>query len=155
MADVLCRRGVRALVVRGDDGLDEISTITTTHVWDATGDTVVETSIDPTMLGIALVRPEALRGGEPARNALLLRKVLGGVGASDPDAEHVAAIRDAVALNAAAALVAFDAASGRGGDEPLIDRIAERLPTAREVLESRSALALLDRWIAVTQDLRG
>jgi anthranilate phosphoribosyltransferase len=154
MADVLCRRGVRALVVRGDDGLDEISTITTTRVWDATGDTVFETTIDPVALGIGLVEPAALRGGEPARNALLLRKTLGGVDAGDVDAEQVAAISDAVALNAAAALVAFDAASGRVSDGTLSDRVAARLPSSRAVLSSGSALELLDRWITVTQQLR-
>ena len=154
MADVLCRRGVRALVVRGDDGLDEISTIATTHVWDDTGDTVVESTIDPVLLAIPLVEPSALRGGEPARNALLLRKTLGGVPADDIDAGQVTAIRDAVALNAAAALVAFDAASGEPSEGDLMDRIGARLPAARAVLDTGSALALLDRWIVVTQQLR-
>ena len=156
MADVLCRRGVRALVVRGDDGLDEISTLTTTQVWDATGDVVVETSIDPTELGLRSVEPAALRGGDPARNALLLRKTLGIVDPADIDAAQVAAIRDAVAINAAAALVAFDAATGAdtADDSSLQERIARRLPDVGEVLDSGSALVLLDRWIQVTQDLR-
>jgi anthranilate phosphoribosyltransferase len=155
MADVLCRRGVRALVVRGDDGLDEISTVTTTQVWDATTDAVTLTRIDPEALGIALVEPSALRGGDPARNATLLRKVLAGVDRADPDADQVAAIADAVALNAAAALVAFDAASGGRGPESLHDAIAVRLPIVREVLATGAALALLDRWISVTRGLRG
>ena len=156
MADVLFRRGVRALVVRGDDGLDEISTITTTRVWDATGDVVVETTIDPTALGITLVQSDALRGGDSVRNALLLRKALGAADVDDADAEQVVAIRDAVALNAAAALVAFDAASGvaASGETPLQARVGRRLPDARAAIESGAALALLDRWIAVTRTLR-
>jgi anthranilate phosphoribosyltransferase len=155
MADVLSRRGVRALVVRGDDGLDEISTVTTTHVWDATGDGVVETTLDPRDFQITPVVPSALRGGEPARNALLLRKTLGGVEPGDVDAAQVAAIRDAVALNAAAALVAFDAASGLPASGSLTDRMTARLPAARAVLSSGSALELLDRWIVVSRALRG
>jgi len=115
---------------------------------------VVESTIDPVLLAIPLVEPSALRGGEPARNALLLRKTLGGVPADDIDAGQVTAIRDAVALNAAAALVAFDAASGEPSEGDLMDRIGARLPAARAVLDTGSALALLDRWIVVTQQLR-
>ncbi len=102
------------------------------------------------------MEPAALRGGDPARNALLLRKTLGIVDPADIDAAQVAAIRDAVAINAAAALVAFDAATGADAadDSSLQDRIARRLPDVREVLDSGSALVLLDRWIQVTQDLR-
>lgn len=159
MADVLSRRGVRAFVVRGDDGLDEISTISTTHVWDTTGEGVVEDSIDPRTLGIGMVEVAALRGGDPARNAELLRKVLGGCASTDPDVEQVAAITDAVALNAAAALVAYaaavSAASGQPADaRPLVTRLSEQLPRAREVLGSGAALRLLDAWIASSERLR-
>jgi len=75
MADVLCRRGVRALVVRGEDGLDEISTAAPTRVWDARGDQVTTTVIDPVDLGIARRSPELLREGTvPATpNCWLLR----------------------------------------------------------------------------------
>ena len=155
MADVLCRRGVRAIVVRGDDGLDEISTVTTTRVWDATGDSVVEATIDPRDLGIALVDPSALRGGDPERNALLLRKVVGQLAADDPDTWQVSAIRDAVAVNAAAALVAFGAASaGSAESRSLTERMRETLPVAQQTLASGAADALLDRWIAVSVGLR-
>ena len=157
MADVLHRRGVRALVVRGDDGLDEISTVTTTQIWDVTGAEVTHLVLDPVQIGIARIEPELLRGGDRERNALLLRKVMGGVGAADPDADRVAAIVDTVALNAAAALVAFDAAVSAdqvGSTLPLIDRIEALLPRAREAIESGAALAVLDRCIRVTQGLR-
>jgi anthranilate phosphoribosyltransferase len=170
MADVLHRRGVRALVVRGEDGLDEISTVAATRVWDCTGGSVIETTLDPRDLGIDLVAPAALRGGDRVRNAELLRKALGGVHPDDPavddaDAEQVHAIRDAVALNAAAALVAYDAAllaADTTGDPtvddespaPLAERVAAALPRARQVLDSGAALTLLDRWIAVSSALR-
>lgn len=157
MADVLRRRGVRALVVRGDDGLDEISTAATTQVWDVTSPTVDHVVLDPTEIGVARVDPTLLRGGDRQRNAELLRKALGAVDPSDPDAEQVGAIVDAVALNAAAALVAYAAAVAdepTPSDVPLADRIAAHLPTTRSVLASGSALALLERWVVVTQALR-
>jgi anthranilate phosphoribosyltransferase len=159
MADVLARRGVRALVVRGDDGLDEISTITTTQVWDTTSGTVALTTLDPAALGITAVEPAALRGGDRVRNAELLRKVLDGCDVSDPDADQAAAISDAVALNAAAALVAFAAAERAdvgepADDRPLIERIAEQLPVARQSLASGDAGRLLDAWVAASQRVR-
>ena len=105
MAGVLAARGVRALVVRGDDGLDEITTATTTTVWDTRpGDgSVVETRLDPAGLGIAAPAPGALQGGEAAENAAVLRAVMRG---------EPGPVRDAVLLNAAAALAAWDAATG-------------------------------------------
>lgn len=159
MADVLLRRGVRALVVRGEDGLDEISTSGATRVWDATGVDVREQLIDCAEFGIEPIEPVLLRGGERARNAELLRKALAASGtAAGDDENRVAAIRDAIALNAAAALVAYDAAIGSQSDTSvdvgLVTRIAGRLQTARTVLDSGAALVTLDHWIDVTAGLR-
>ncbi len=155
MADVLLRRGVRALVVRGEDGLDEISTSGPTRVWDATGDTVIETVINAEDLGVRRADPNLLRGGDRGRNAALLRKTLGPQATpGDDDDARVAAIRDAVAVNAAAALVAYDAATGGSVDLPLLERIREQLDRARLLIDSGAGLVTLDRWIAVTVDLR-
>lgn len=147
VADVLHRRGVKAIVVRGDDGLDEISTVTTTSVWDATGDEVVRGTLDPRELGIAPVDYALLVGGDRVRNAELLRKTLSGAEIHDDDAERVRAIRDVVALNAAAALVAYDAATGGPVMGTLTERIANRLPAAEQVLRSGAALEVLRRWL--------
>lgn len=152
MASVLRRRGVSALVVRGDDGLDEISTVTTTQVWDATGSSVERAVIDPSALGIAPVAAELLVGGQPARNAELLRAALGGL-VDGPDAERAAAIGDVVALNAAAALVAYDAARGLRASGDLMEQIAAHLSVVREILATGAALPLLGRWSALTQQL--
>ena len=73
MADVLHRRGVKALVVRGEDGLDEISTAAPTRVWDATTGPVVVGVLDAADLGVARTDAALLRGGDSARNAELLR----------------------------------------------------------------------------------
>jgi anthranilate phosphoribosyltransferase len=159
MADVLAQRGVRAIVVRGEDGLDEISTSAATRVWDVTSGVVVEGILDAAGLGVRRVDAELLRGGDSFRNAELMVKTLGGCDAQDPDAQRVAAIADAVVVNAAAALVAYHSAvavaDGKAPDErPLAERIAEQLPTARGALESGAARNVLDAWVVVTQQLR-
>lgn len=154
IAAVLHERGVSAVVVRGTDGLDEISVSADTRVWDATGDEVVETLLTPRELGLPAIEPALLRGGEPARNAELLLKVLDpATPADDVDAAAVGAIRHAVTVNAAAALVAFDAACGVRGDDDLANRVLARMPSARAVLDDGSALSVLRAWIARSAEL--
>jgi anthranilate phosphoribosyltransferase len=135
MAAVLAERGDSALVFRGDDGLDELTTTTTSSVWVASAGAVTPTVLDPSRFGIAAVAPEALRGGDRARNAAVVRDLLSGGGR--------AGVRDAVLLNAAAAIAAYD-----GLDADLDDSIAAGLAVATESIDSGAALALLDRWVA-------
>jgi anthranilate phosphoribosyltransferase len=154
MANVLAARGVRALVVRGTDGLDEISLSAPTQVWDTTSGAVVETIVDPVDFGIVGFHAEHLRGGSPERNAELTRKVFGGTDPG-PDSEVVASIRRAVALNAAAALAA--AASVEGpvkSSEPLSDRINDHLPLATSALESGNAWKVFEKWVTVVAQVK-
>lgn len=157
MAQVLADRGVSVIVVRGDDGLDEISTTTTTRAWDATGADLQEVVLDPREWGIERVDASLLVGGTAERNVELLEACLHPDEASGGghDAPRVAAIRDAVAVNAAAALVAFDAAANHGAGNgtdtgndtrSLSERIEAAIPRARAVLESGDAWALVSRW---------
>lgn len=159
MADVLRRRDVRAMVVRGEDGLDELSTSSPSRVWDVTAGSVAESVLDPSSIGIPSADPSLLRGGDSERNADLLRATLSGETPTGPDAARVGAIRDSVCLNSAAALVAFAAAAAANAgevvdDRPLAERIAEQVPVARGVLEAGAAVDVLDGWIAVTRELR-
>ena len=102
MAEVLRRTGIRhAWVFHGDDGLDELTTTTTSTVLDVGPDGVRAFLVDPAELGFEAVEREALLGGDVDRNAAIARSVLAGEGG---------AARDMVLLNAAAALVAADAA---------------------------------------------
>ena len=140
MAAVLAGRGTDALVFRGDDGLDELTTTTTSRVWTVSGGQVVEESFDPQALGLAPARIDDLRGGSADVNAGVARTVL--AGAAGP-------VRDAVLLNAAAAIAAFDALSG-----PLEARLGAGLEKARAALGSGQAEALLARWVEVSQGLR-
>ena len=97
MAQVFADRGQSVLLARGEDGLDEFTTTAPTRVWVATGGQVTETVIDAVDLGLPRTTTEALRGGDPAYNAEVLRRLLDG---------EPGPVRDAVVLNAAAALAA-------------------------------------------------
>ncbi|MBP1159267.1 anthranilate phosphoribosyltransferase [Rhodococcus sp. PvR044] len=139
VAGVLARRGSSALVVRGDDGLDEITTSTTSTAYVVSGGQVREDSIDPTALGIERVPLSALRGGDAEANAVIARAVLGG---------ERGAVHDAVVLNAAGAIAAH---SGLSGD--LDSALRAGLERAVRAIDSGDAAALLDRWVAVSTEL--
>ena len=155
MAGVLAGRGTRALVVHGDDGLDELTVHAPSTVWDLTGPETRVISLDPTELDIPAPAPDALRGGPATRNAAIFRTLL-----DTPRAPGVAGLRDAVCLNAAAALVAYSAAGGAlptplpDPSHGLAERMAVALPAARSALDSGAARELLDRWITASQELQ-
>ncbi|MBF6202217.1 anthranilate phosphoribosyltransferase, partial [Nocardia cyriacigeorgica] len=90
IAGVFAERGASALVVRGRDGLDEITTSDVTDVWIVSGGRIRQTVLDPTRLGIARVELDALRGGDAEVNAGIAREMF--AGAPGP-------VRDAVLLN--------------------------------------------------------
>jgi anthranilate phosphoribosyltransferase len=140
MAGVLAGRGTDALVFRGDDGLDELTTTTTSSVWvvDGTSGSVQEQTLDPTELGLARSRPEDLRGDDAAFNADVFRRVLAG---------EKGPVRDAVLLNAGAGLAALEAAS-----TGLSDRVAAGIVEATGSIDSGAAEQLLQRWIEVTRE---
>jgi anthranilate phosphoribosyltransferase len=136
IAEVLAGRGASALVVRGDDGLDELTTTTTSTVWVVSGGQVRRESLDPAAFGLAPATREALRGGSPADNADVFRALVGG---------RTGAVRDAVLLNAAGALVAFD-----GPPAQLADAFPAALERAAAAIDSGAAERLLTRWVEVS-----
>jgi anthranilate phosphoribosyltransferase len=139
MAQVLADRGVSALVVRGDDGLDEITTTTTTSVWVVEGGTVRRDQVDPAALDVPVARREDLRGGDAAANAEVVRRLLAG---------EPGPVRDAVVLNSAAAL-----ATHRGLTSDLADDLLGMARGAAEAIDSGAAAALLERWAMLTTEL--
>jgi anthranilate phosphoribosyltransferase len=141
MAAVLAARGDTALVFRGDDGLDELTTTTTSSAWVAVDGTVTAATVDPVALGIEPVEPAALRGGDRVRNAAVVREVLAG---------GAPAVRDAVLLNAAAAIAVFDGLSA----ERLHDALGRGLRLAADSIDSGAAASLLDRWITSSRAAR-
>jgi anthranilate phosphoribosyltransferase len=137
VAGVLAARGTSALVFRGEDGLDELTTSGPSRVWLVSGGQVTEQLLDPADLGVAPAPVSALRGGSAAFNAAAARDLLAGV---------PGAVRDAVLLNAAAALVAADAVPA--GD--LTQRMTAALAVAAASIDSGAAAAALERWVAAT-----
>ncbi|MGW5353256.1 anthranilate phosphoribosyltransferase [Streptomyces sp. NPDC004031] len=136
MAGVLAERGSSALVFRGDDGLDELTTTDTSQVWWVRDGKVTQQSFDPRDIGIGLVPVEALRGGSPAQNADVARRVLAG---------ETGPVRDAVLLNSAAALVALEPGNGT-----LEEQLAAGVERAAQSLDSGAAAAVLERWAAAS-----
>jgi anthranilate phosphoribosyltransferase len=134
LAGVLAGRGASALVFRGDDGLDELSISGPSHVWVVTDGQLREDRVDPVSLGIAASPREALRGGDAHHNAAVTRRFLDGE--SGP-------VRDAVLLNAAAALVAYDGPSSA----PVADQIAAMLPRAAAAVDTGAARSVLEDWV--------
>jgi len=145
MAQVLAARGDTALVFRGDDGLDELTTTTTSSVWVAASGSVAETTLDPKTFGIDAVPAEALRGGDRVYNATVVRALLAG---------DQGAVREAVLLNAAAAIAAFDGETSLSA-ESLPDHLSAGLQAATQSIDSGAAADVLERWVALSARLKG
>ncbi|AMU65487.1 anthranilate phosphoribosyltransferase [Mycobacteroides abscessus] len=140
-AGVFAGRGSSVLVVHGDDGLDELTTTTTSTIWRVQAGTVDKLRFDPAAFGFARARLGELVGGDPEFNAAEVRAVLaGGTGA----------VRDAVLLNAAGAMVAH---AGLASDAQWLPAWESALARVSTAIDSGAAAALLDRWIAVSQRL--
>lgn len=161
MAQVFLERGDRVIVVRGEDGLDEITPYAATSAWDLTTGAVVRESLDPAALDLDGIPAGALGGGNARVNAEVARAVFG---MPRHDVElvlpaDVTAVSRVVAANAAAALASWDAAvaaqSGAAVSGALIDRIIGHLPAAREAIASGAAGTVFLRWIETSQRLRG
>lgn len=131
MAEVLARRGTRAKLFRGEDGIDELTTTGPSLVLDVRGGEVTESRLDPADHGIARASREDLHGGDPPESARVARTVL--------DGDHGPA-RDVVLLNAGAALEVAGAASD----------LEEGIALASSSIDGGKAEATLERWIAVS-----
>lgn len=140
MAGVLAARRVDALVFRGADGLDELTTTGPSTVWVVAGGAVVEEQFDPASLGVPTASLELLRGGDAPHNAAVARALLAG---------EQGPVRDAVLLNAAAALAAYEASAA-----PLLERLQAGWDRAAAALDGGDAGRLLDRWVEVSRSLR-
>jgi anthranilate phosphoribosyltransferase len=140
MAGVLAARGRSALVFRGDDGLDELTTTGPSRVWWVREGAVTEHRLDPADLGVPASSLDELIGGDAAHNAAVARDLL--AGSTGP-------VRDAVLLNAAAGLVALEDARGEG-DGDLTPRFARALEVAAAAVDDGRAAGVLERWVAAT-----
>ena len=137
MAGVFAARGVDAWVFRGDDGLDELTTTTTSSVWTVHDGEVSTTTVDPAALGLAPSTTDALRGGDAAAQRR-------GRPAAARRARRVPCVTRCCSTPAAA-LAVYDAPG-----EPVEEALAAGLARAREAVDSGAAAATLDRWVAAT-----
>ena len=132
MAKALAELGAeRALVVHGSDGLDEITVTGPTEAALLCGGEVQALTLDPSTLGLPLAESSALRGGDAAENAAILRAVLDG----EPGPR-----RDIVLANAGAALWV-------GAIAP---DLAQGIAAARESVDSGAAKARLQALVEAT-----
>ena len=134
LAGVFAARGVDALVFRGDDGLDELTTTTTSTVWSVHDGAASSSTLDPADLGLAPATAADLRGGDTAHNAGVVRRLLDG---------ETGPVRDAVVLNAGAALAVYD-----GGVDEVLPSVAAGIARASEAIDSGRAKDALSRWVA-------
>jgi anthranilate phosphoribosyltransferase len=138
-------RGATALVFRGDDGLDELTTTGHSRVWEVTRGDIHEHDLDPRDIGIPFAEMDDLIGGSPEHNAGVVRRVFGG---------DRGAVRDIVLLNAAAGVVAFRLSNDPAEvQRPILERLAEAKNLVAATIDSGAAAAKLEEWAAVTQSL--
>jgi len=140
MAQVLADKGVDGFVFRGDDGLDEITLATTTSVLSLGNGQISSDLLDPLDFGMARAPISALAGGDALENAKITRSIFNG---------EKGAPRDAVVLNAAAAIAAYEGEM----DLSLHDRMQKGIERAKQAIDSGAAIALLSQWAALSQKL--
>jgi anthranilate phosphoribosyltransferase len=141
MAGVFATRGNYGLVLHGGDGLDELTTTTTSTVWVYADGEVERTELDPLALGVPRAALADLVGGDATANAEVVWQLVGG---------QPGPIRDVVVLNAAAALVAY----GKPATGRLEEDFAHELDRARQAIDSGAAERKLHEWIEATQSVR-
>jgi anthranilate phosphoribosyltransferase len=146
MAQELAQRGRNALVSRGNDGLDELSTTTISQIWEVSPNQVTNWELDPVRLGLKRANLEQLIGGDPAQNAQVARDLFAG-----KTGGNLGAVRDIVILNAAGGVVAYQAAKQPAsvGSE-LLDRFESAVQLVTAALDSGAANTKLEQWVAAT-----
>jgi anthranilate phosphoribosyltransferase len=147
MAQELAQRGRFGLVSRGKDGIDELTTTTTSQIWEVSPNLVTKWELDPTQLGMKRTNLEQLLGGDASNNAKIARNLFAG-GTSG----NLGAVRDIVILNAAGGVVAYQAAKDPDlvGSE-LVTRFESAVQQVSVVLESGKAHSKLEQWVEASK----
>ncbi|MBL4616435.1 MAG: anthranilate phosphoribosyltransferase [Robiginitomaculum sp.] len=132
MAQTLANLGaVKAWIVCGDDGMDELTTTTTSKVAALQNGNITSFTIDPVKYGIPLCRPEDLAGGSPTQNAKAITRLLDG---------ETGAYRDIVTLNTGAALLVAD----------IVPDLEQGIAKAKAVIDDGQAKRALSKLVAVS-----
>jgi anthranilate phosphoribosyltransferase len=143
LAQELAQRGRYGLVSRGNDGLDELTTTTSSQIWEVSPNLVTKWELDSIKLGINRTSLEQLIGGDAAHNAQIARDLFAGTTSG-----NLGAVRDIVILNAAGGVVAYQAAKSPElvGSE-LVTRFQSAVQHVTAALDSGKAQAKLQQWI--------
>jgi anthranilate phosphoribosyltransferase len=143
MTGVFQTRGATALLYRGDDGIDKMTTTGHSRVWEVTRGQVIEHVVDVEELGLKKSKIEDILGESPEHNARVAHSVLAG---------EAGPVRDIVVLNAAAGMTAFDLASDHSQvDQPLRQRLIANISRAQKTIDDGLAQSQLDQWVRATQ----
>lgn len=138
-------RGATALVFRGDDGLDELTTTGHSRIWEVSRGDIHEHDLDPRDLGIPTADIADLIGGSPEYNAGVLRDTLAG---------KKGPVRDIVLLNAAAGIVAYELSHDAARtQEPILERLRDGYARAEAAIDDGRAAAMLEAWVGTTREL--
>lgn len=139
---VLRTRGATGLVVRGEDGLDELTTTGHSRIWEVSMGDVHEHLFDPRDIGIARASLTELRGGTPDENAQILRATLAG---------EAGPVRDICLLNAAAGVVAYELSHDANlVRTSIVERLRSGFDRAAAAIDDGSAAAKLDEFVAAS-----
>lgn len=140
MAETLRNLGSqRAWIVHGDDGMDELTTTAPSHIAELKDGEIRTFTLDAKEFGIARATAADLAGGSPEENASALAHLL----ANETTPRGIAAYRDIVVLNSAAALVIADAARD----------ISDGIAKADAAITSGAAAGVLEQLVALTKEL--
>jgi anthranilate phosphoribosyltransferase len=140
MAKVLLEKGVDGFVFRGDDGIDEITLASTTTISTLSNQNISTGKIDPEDFQIPRSPISDLEGGDSSHNASITMQIFEG---------KFGPHRDAVLLNAAAAIAAYEGRSDLG----LNERIETALLRAAEAVDSGAAKKLVQQWAILSNQL--
>jgi anthranilate phosphoribosyltransferase len=141
MAGALALLGVeRALLVAGEDGLDEVSASAPTHVIEVNGQSIERYTLDPSDVGIEPSGEQAPAGGTPEQNAAVTRSILRIRATGEHTPAHPREAEDLAVINAGAAIYTAGVASS----------IAEGVQLARAALADGRAADALERFVAAT-----
>lgn len=144
MAAEVAKRGRSALVFRGSDGLDELTTTGISEIWEVSGGEVRKSTLNPKDLGLAMANLSDLVGGDAQHNAHVAKSLFEG--------DYRGPIADIVRLNSAAGIVSYELAKDSTRLEvSLTERFETALDRATKALESGLAADKLSQWMAATQ----
>ena len=147
MAQELAERGRSGLVFRGNDGLDELTTTTTSSVWIVTPEGVQHMELNPADFGISLASRDPLLGGDAQENAQVARDLFAG-----STSGRLGSVRDIVILNAAGGVVAYRIAKNpQSASSRIKTQFEAAIESVTQHLDSGAASAKLEQWVSATQ----